>query len=152
MEDKAYEMDGRSFIPIEMFLKTFKCDEYVLAHARLQFSIARVSHAEERNEDVLLRELDYKCLQAGPMGALYSPIVTKDGWVFWTYSGIHPTIMSTLSALYSNGTADDPDDFIRDGHGWFVSSIDPRSIVCGKKYPIKLNDKRVFELFNVQKI
>ena len=140
--------DGKEFVGLNTLLSAFKLDESVEAGIRCGFDISMVREVQKRDESDLLNELSEKCL--GLQEALYSPIVTKDGWVYWVYGGFHRRVLETLALLYSNGVRSDSDFILRSGIAWEICSLQPNTILHGNNYVPTREDKKLFELFRVE--
>jgi hypothetical protein len=140
--------DGKEFVSLDTLLSAFELDESVEAGIRCGFDISHIRDVQKRDEHDLLNELSEKCL--GLQEALYSPIVTKDGWVYWVYGGFHCRVLETLALLYSNGVRSDSDFMLRSGTAWEICSLQPNTILHGNNYVPTKEDKKLFEFFKVQ--
>jgi hypothetical protein len=140
--------DGKEFVSIETLLTAFKLNERADWILRSYFSSSYICFVEKRNESVLLRELTEKCL--GRDKAWNTPIVTKDGWVYWVASARHRGVLESLAILYSNDDSQDPDFVIRNGIAWQISSLRPNTIMHGRDYVPTREDRKIFELFDVE--
>ena len=142
--------DGKEFVSIDTFLSAFELDELVKVEVECQFEICYISEIQKRNERDLLRELSNKCL--GKQEAHYSPIVTKDGWVYWVSGGFHRLTLETLVRIYSNGVHSNQDFLLEEGLAWHICSLRPNIIMHGSKYVPTREDRKIFELFRVEVI
>ena len=144
------EFDHTEFVSVATLFNAFKLSEDAIVQVRSYFRSCQVGWVEKRKESILLAELERKCL--GRRDAMTSPIVTKDGWVYWLHSGHHNLMLEALSSLYTNGESDDPDLLLREGIIWQITSVKPNVILCGELYKPTKDDARLFELFTVNRI
>lgn len=142
--------DGKEFVSLEKFLSAFGLCEDAKIAVKSYFKTLHINEIQKRNEVDLLKELSNKCL--GRREALYSPIVTKDGWVYWVSGGQHRVLLEALAELYSNGVRSDPDFALRSGIAWEICSLRPNIIMHGREYVLTREDKNIFELFTVDVI
>ncbi len=142
--------DGKEFVSIKTLLAAFELCEKAEWILKSYFNSSDISFVQKRNESDLLMELSNKCL--GKDKAWNSPIVTKDGWVYWVASARHRGVLENLAILYSNDESEDPDFTLRHGIAWQISSLRPNIIMHGREYVPNREDKKIFELFTVDVI
>lgn len=141
---------AREFVALTKLFSAFELDEFATIDAKAMLSTGGIFSVEKRNEHELLLLLEKHCLKT--TRAELSPIVTKDGWVYWCKSGAHRSVLEGLSILYSKGEDNSTDFLLRNGVIWQVSTMRPNVIEVGKEFVTTKEDRKLFELFEVNVI
>ena len=143
-----HAFDGKEFVDSDTLFAAFGIKGETLLTVRAMFESCNMSSVEKRNETSLQSEIRNKCLRR--QTALYSPIVTKDNWVYWVYGGHHRIMLEALAILYSDGQYDNDDFMLRHGLAWQITSMRPNTVHYGRKYEVTAEDMKIFELLRTE--
>ncbi len=138
------EIDGREFVDVKDFLACYPDANTHAAELFTQMFDGRCD-IEKIDYDILYTSMVEKCLKSRHV--IYSPLVLKDGWVFWL-DGRHEKTIAVLGSILSTQSYV-PSDYsvLKKGQGWYVSTMEPRLIQCCESYmPIK-DERVIFSTF-----
>lgn len=144
------ECEGRQFVDVKDFLKCYP-NSSVQAKQILRDRWKNQCVIEKRNDDILFQMMRDICWSAF-LSAHVSPLVLKDGWVFWL-DGKHPVTIRLLGGLlfgssdWSFSDSKNDNSLFSEGAGWYVSTMDPRVIQCGSTYKTTKGDEAIFSTF-----
>lgn len=110
-----------------------------------------IVEVEKRIHHNLIRGLKKQCLSTMTLYAEYTPIVTHDGWVFWLY-GRHEDVLEYLCTLYTGKTNEFSETFLVDGLGWYISTVNCKTIMLSEKYIPNNEDREIFSFFKLEYI
>lgn len=147
-----HAFDGKEFVTLKQLLEAFGINEDTALSIRSKFSTCGMETIQKRAEKDLFQELTNKVIGKGKHEVWYSPIVTKDGWVYWTSSGHHQLMLEGLAELYTCGMTTAPDFVLRRGIAWQITSMQPNTICHGDAYKPTHDDLKIFSLFKVNVI
>jgi len=169
-----YEVDGRKFVDTEDFLACYpNASKEAKTQIRQRLETFN-GDVEKRIEGPLVERLMDTCWcnTNGLTGALYAPIVLRDGWVIWVSQGHEPLIDSLghlfvervepkkkqdeIQAWISGETPDETHkpntDLLTGGYAWYVSTATPKIVWTGKAYRPTKDDRYIFQIFEVRQI
>ncbi len=138
------EYDGRQFVDVRDFLACYPNGS--VHHKQEIYRSWKGQHIVEKiNYDVLFQMLYDICWIVNGQ-ANYSPIVLKDGWVFWLNYG-HHTVLTNLDYLLFGVRVAGSHSLLKDGLGWYVSTVRSHVIRCGRDYKPTPEEKVIFSTF-----
>jgi hypothetical protein len=145
--------EGKEFVSLETLIGKYGVTEP--EHISSITSKIKIS-CHIRNEPVMVEKwrnnYEVKILERLHSSNKQTPLVTCDGWVYWSFGG-HDMLQSTLACLYTGGKLD-PDNesnsffMIENGLAWMISGARTNRIICLPSYvPRDRGEKYLFGIF-----
>ena len=166
-----YEIDGREFVDVEDFLSCYPAASEKAKQEIRNWLGTFNGDVEKRVEDSLFGKLIETCWKADSrIGALYAPVVLRDGWVVWVSQG-HESLIDALGRLFVpreepqrsmdeilarlSGEVTDSlpgpnTDLLTHGHAWYISTTRPKILWVGRSYRPSRADREIFDVFDVR--
>lgn len=147
-----HTVNGRQFVNIDVFLACYpKASKEAKRQIKREMKIAN-GDVGKRVESIFRENLMEWCMKLHPgQMALYAPIVLRDGFVIWTSSG-HDQLIAALSQLFVEGHNESVSrvEFLYGGYGWYISTVQPKTISLGTTYQPSSADQNIFSRFDLQ--
>lgn len=144
--------DDREYVFFDSFIQHFSLSEFLALKIKSGFQGADSEYVVEKYiHGEFVNRLDTWVFQPQRQfqDCRFTPIVTTDGWVYWTKFSEHQVILRALSLLYSGGKTADTDFPLHEGLCWQVGGADPSKLFISRNYKQTTEDKQVLSAFTV---